>query len=126
MNAFLRGHRVLVVRKEFVPDGENSFWTFCLEFLDSPGPMLGGKPPKVDYREVLTEDTVAWTTLLRSAELHSAVSPNCIRQTVEALPAPLVWRKAMQVANLRYSRVQLCASVPGRCRIYRDERFPTG
>ena len=28
MNAFLRGHRVLTVRKEFVSDGENSFWTF--------------------------------------------------------------------------------------------------
>ena len=29
MNGFLRGHRVLAVKKEFVPDGENSFWTFC-------------------------------------------------------------------------------------------------
>lgn len=25
MNVFLRGHRVLAVKKEFVPDGENSF-----------------------------------------------------------------------------------------------------
>ena len=53
MNAFLRAHRVLAVKKEFVPDGENSFWAFCVEFLDPPGPMLGGKPPKVDYRELL-------------------------------------------------------------------------
>jgi len=30
MNAFLRGHRVLAVKKEFVPDGENSFWSFCV------------------------------------------------------------------------------------------------
>ena len=29
MNAFLRSHRVLAVKKEFVSDGENSFWTFC-------------------------------------------------------------------------------------------------
>jgi hypothetical protein len=28
MNAFLRGHQVLAVKKEFVPDGENSFWIF--------------------------------------------------------------------------------------------------
>jgi len=33
MNAFLRGHRVLAVKKEFVPDGENSFGTFCVEYL---------------------------------------------------------------------------------------------
>jgi hypothetical protein len=31
MNAFLRAHRELAVRKEFVSDGENSFWTFCVE-----------------------------------------------------------------------------------------------
>ncbi len=56
MNAFLRSHRVLAVKKEFVSDGENSFWTFCVEYLESsPGPGLpaGGKPPKVDYKELL-------------------------------------------------------------------------
>jgi len=58
MNAFLRGQRVLAVKKEFVPDGENSFWTFCVEHLDaSPGGgmtgALGGRVPKVDYKEVL-------------------------------------------------------------------------
>ena len=31
MNGFLRSHRVLGVKTEFVCDGENSFWTFCVE-----------------------------------------------------------------------------------------------
>ena len=55
MNTFLRGHRVLAVKKEFVPDGENSFWTFCVEHLDvAVGALpLAGRPPKVDYKEVL-------------------------------------------------------------------------
>ena len=56
MNAFLRSHRVLAVRKEFVADGENSFWTFCVEYLESaPAGQApaGGKLPKVDYKEVL-------------------------------------------------------------------------
>ena len=56
MNAFLRGHRVLAVKKEFVPDGENSFWTFCVEYLEGTpagGAAPGGKLPKVDYKEVL-------------------------------------------------------------------------
>ena len=56
MNAFLRSHRVLAVKKEFVSDGENSFWTFCVEYLESgpatPVPSLPGRP-KVDYKEVL-------------------------------------------------------------------------
>ena len=57
MNAFLRAHRVLAVKKEFVSDGENSFWTFCVEYLESaPGVAGGGGlsgKPKVDYKEVL-------------------------------------------------------------------------
>jgi superfamily II DNA helicase RecQ len=56
MNAFLRSHRVLAVRKEFVSDGENSFWTFCVEYLESAPAGIaspGGKLPKVDYKEVL-------------------------------------------------------------------------
>ena len=56
MNGFLRSHRVLAVRKEFVSDGENSFWTFCVEYLESAPAGIaapGSKLPKVDYKEVL-------------------------------------------------------------------------
>jgi superfamily II DNA helicase RecQ len=56
MNAFLRSHRVLAVKKEFVADGENSFWTFCVEYLESApagNAPPGGRLPKVDYKEVL-------------------------------------------------------------------------
>jgi len=58
MNGFLRGHRVLAVKKEFVADGENSFWTFCVEYLDGTAAVTGGtgsgqKVPKVDYKEEL-------------------------------------------------------------------------
>jgi superfamily II DNA helicase RecQ len=57
MNTFLRSHRVLAVKKELVAEGENSFWTFCVEYLESaPGgagaPGLPGRP-KVDYKELL-------------------------------------------------------------------------
>ncbi len=53
MNAFLRSHRVLTVNREFVADGENSFWCFNIEYLDRPKGAVnrsGGKAPKVDYR----------------------------------------------------------------------------
>src|ERR1035437_10764422 len=56
MNAFLRSHRVLAVKKEFGTDGENSFWTFCVEYLESAPAGIatpGSKLPKVDYKEVL-------------------------------------------------------------------------
>jgi superfamily II DNA helicase RecQ len=55
MNGFLRGHRVLAVKKEFVADGENSFWSFCVEYLEGAGAggLLPGGRPKIDYKEVL-------------------------------------------------------------------------
>lgn len=68
MNAFLRGHRVLAVKKEFVPDGENSFWTFCVEHLEMAAASPAGLPgrgPKVDYREVLNESDFALFSKLR-------------------------------------------------------------
>ena len=42
MNGFLRGHRVLAVKKEFVADGENSFWSFCVEYPDGAATVAGG------------------------------------------------------------------------------------
>jgi len=57
MNAFLRGHRVLAVRKEFIADGENSYWTFCVEYMEGPAGAAGlPDRPKVDYREELTPE----------------------------------------------------------------------
>ena len=70
MNAFLRGHRVLAVKKEFAPDGENSFWSFCVEYLDGAtattgGAASGSRPPKVDYREVLKPEEFELFSRLR-------------------------------------------------------------
>lgn len=31
LNKLLRGGRIASVRKEFVPNGEDSFWAFCIE-----------------------------------------------------------------------------------------------
>ena len=54
------------------------------------------------------------TAEVRSAELHSAVSPSCTRQDVELPVCPATLGRpqirAPQIANLRYGRVQLCAT----------------
>ncbi len=67
MNAFLRARRVLAVKKEFVADGENSFWTFCVEYLElvAGGGGPGGRPPKVDYKEVLKPEEFECFSRLR-------------------------------------------------------------
>jgi len=70
MNAFLRGHRVLAVKREFVAEGENSAWKLCVEYLDGAGGdalAAGGRPPKVDYKEVLKPEEFEVSRVLESA-----------------------------------------------------------
>jgi len=63
LNAFLRGHSVAVVRKEWVAAGPESFWAFCVEYQEfgagSAAGRRAGVAGKVDYREVLTADQFA-------------------------------------------------------------------
>jgi superfamily II DNA helicase RecQ len=81
LNKLLRGGRIASVRKEFVCNGEDSFWAFCIEFLDgAPGAGKSGRSaPRVDYKEVLDETDFAVFAKLR--DLRKALSEK------EAIPA---------------------------------------
>jgi hypothetical protein len=35
LNGFLASHRVLSVDRRFALEGERSFWTFCVDFVDA-------------------------------------------------------------------------------------------
>jgi superfamily II DNA helicase RecQ len=98
LNKLLRNGRIASVRKEFVSHGEDSFWAFCVEYLDGPvgagqGRAAGG--PKIDYKEVLNaEDFVVFSRL---RELRKAIAEK------EAIPAYSV-----------FTNEQLAAMVTGR------------
>ena len=80
LNRLLRGGRIASVRKEFVPNGEDSFCAFCIEFLDGvSGADKGRSGPKVDYKEVLSEADFAVFSKLR--DLRKVLSEK------EAIPA---------------------------------------
>lgn len=106
MNAFLRAHRVLAVKKEFVADGENSFWTFCVEYLESaPGATggvgLSGKP-KVDYKEVLKPEEFEVFSRLR--EWRKSVAEK------EGVPVYVIFSNE-QLADLVKKRVSTKAGM---------------
>lgn len=72
LNLFLRSHRILAVRREFVLDGSQSFWACCVEYLDSAGSGFSeqGFPAsrkKMDYRELLSEEQFMRFRVLREA-----------------------------------------------------------
>lgn len=66
-NRFLRAHRVLSVHREFVAQGENSYWALAVEFLSDGGEAARRgetKRQKVDYRQLLSpEDFVLFVRL---------------------------------------------------------------
>ena len=81
LNKLLRGGRIASVRKEFVPNGEDSFWAFCVEYLDgiSGAAAQRGTGPRPDYKELLNEADFASFALLR--ELRKGIAER------DALPA---------------------------------------
>lgn len=71
LNSFLRGHRVLSVKRELVCDGMQSCWCICVEYLESQGSEHQDvnnwqKKERTDYREILSEEEFARFAKMRS------------------------------------------------------------
>ena len=71
LNRFLQSHRVLSVDRRWVDQGSESFWSFCVDYLETgqAGSALNRGPGdrgKVDYREVLKPDEFALFVKLRA------------------------------------------------------------
>jgi superfamily II DNA helicase RecQ len=70
LNRFLLHNRVLTVHREFVHDGENSYWSLAVEYLAGEGKTAGqssGQSGKnrIDYKEVLSPGDFAVFAKLR-------------------------------------------------------------
>lgn len=78
VNKFLRSVRVLQVQKEFVNLGSQSFWSLCVEYIESSAVRAKNAGPKVDYKEVLSPEDFELFAKLR--ELRKELA------TEEAIP----------------------------------------
>ena len=71
LNRFLRSHRVLTVHREFVAQGDNSFWALAVEYLEGAAASSAGSgdgrsgKQRVDYKEVLSPEDFALFAKLR-------------------------------------------------------------
>ena len=55
LNQLVRERRIVSIRKEFVAHGDDSFWAFCLEYLDGGGSARDRfTPEKLDYKVILS------------------------------------------------------------------------
>ena len=70
-NRFLRSVRVLTVNREFVSQGEGSFWALAVEYLPQEGSLsrparaAGSSAAKVDYKAELPAEDFAYFARLR-------------------------------------------------------------
>ena len=67
LNTFLGSHRIVHIEKKCIDAGANSYWTFCVEWLDSDAPPVeqAKLKSKVDYREILDATDFAIYVKLR-------------------------------------------------------------
>ncbi len=100
LNTFLRTHRVLNVDRQFVSCGEQSFWAFNIDYLDSgglPAPASqASHRAKVDYREILTPDEFSLFARLRDLRKEIAQA--------ESVPVYMVFTNE-QLAQIVQKRV---------------------
>ena len=79
LNRLLRTQRIVSVDRRWVENGEQSFWSVCVEYTEPVGPVpaapaSSGEPGKgkIDYRERLKPEDFAVYAQLR--ELRKAVA----------------------------------------------------
>ena len=100
LNNFLGKHRILCVTREFVNAGSNSFWSFCIDYLEQgfveKGNVSGRRRSKVDYRELLDPDEFALFARLRDLRKELA--------QVEAVPVYAIFTN-LQLAQIVQNRV---------------------
>lgn len=67
LNLFCAGHRVVAVEKQFIADGDRSFWSICVGYQDSGAEIPAQqRRPRVDYRAILSEEDFAVYVVLRN------------------------------------------------------------
>jgi predicted DNA binding CopG/RHH family protein len=65
MNRFCTAHRVISIEKQFVQDGERSYWAVCVSYVEKQAGPLSPRKGNVDYREVLSAADFALFAKLR-------------------------------------------------------------
>ncbi len=105
LNAFLRGHRVTTVQRELVLEVGGAYWALCVEYIEGPGGVASGKGsgrPRVDYKEVLSEEDFAVYSRLRERRRELAEQ--------EAVPVYAVCTNE-QLAEMAKRRVSTAAGL---------------
>ena len=87
LDGFCARHRVVSTDKSLVLAGANSYWAFCIGYLDAAEKSPGARKSRIDYRDVLNEQDFAVFVKLRSLRKELAE-----REGVPVVILYWVWR----------------------------------
>jgi superfamily II DNA helicase RecQ len=74
VNSFCSAHTITAVDKQFVADGANSFWSFCITWRTKENTVLTAGKGKIDYRTVLNDQDFQLFVKLRDLRKSTADS----------------------------------------------------
>ncbi len=72
LNVFLRTYQIIDIQREFVAAAENSFWSFCIRFLDQETEESRLVKSKIDYRDLLEDHE--FTVFLRLKDIRKQLA----------------------------------------------------
>ncbi len=96
MNAFLRGHKIVKVEKNFISNNSEAYWSFCIKYvIGTLKTSFSAKKEKIDYRDILDEKTFKIFSDLRKIRMEIAKN--------EAIPAYAVFtdKELSEIAKLQ-------------------------
>ncbi|MBN2091624.1 HRDC domain-containing protein [candidate division KSB1 bacterium] len=107
MNRFLRSNKILEVQNQLISNQNGAYWCFCVRFIEKAYNLARETKGKVDYKEVLDENTFKKFSKLR--EIWKKVA------TDEGIPAFAVFtdEELAGLAKLETITAQNMSSVKG-------------
>lgn len=110
LNAFLRSHKIVDIRKELATIDGNSCWTFCVTFMEQNNGTSADTSKlkgKIDYMKVLDPTTFEKFSSFRKIRKQIAEK--------EAVPAYVVFtdQDLAEIAKLPEITLQTLANLPG-------------
>lgn len=67
MNVFLRSKKILDIESNLVTLQQNAFWTFKVKYIDEAVGSMSNEKVKIDYKEVLDEESFKRFAKMREA-----------------------------------------------------------
>ena len=114
VNRFIRSVRLLNVHKEFVAQGDASYWALAIEYLAGDKPVVHGRSgrenmvtTRIDYKTELAPEDFALFARLREWRKHSA--------TTEAVPVYTIFtnEQLAEMAKRRCSSLAALGAIDG-------------